>query len=501
MIDRTPEATYGSTTDSTSARPGEVRRRTLLAGGALGAAGALTGLVGATPPAAHGRPHRNWFRPGEPEYEAAVTGFNVTVTRRPEFVVVARHAHDVQGAVRYAHRHDLPVCVMSTGHQASVSFEGGILVSTAAMERIHVHPHTATARVGPGVNWAEVTDVSSRFGLAGLAGSSGSVGVVGYTLGGGLSPALGRLHGWAADHVSRMEIVTADGELRVATPEHETELFWAARGGKGNFGIVTSLDFGLFPVRRLYGGAIMYPVAAAPDVLPVWRDWAATAPETVTTSMAILQLPPDPSVPEPVRGKHVVSVRVSFVGDPVEGAALVAPLRAAAPALLDSVAEMPFTDWGIIHSDPSGPLPGYERTGFLAELPDEALQTMINLAGADSGSPMSLVEVRQLGGALADAPEVPSAVGHRDAAFNFFTIGVAPPEEVAEVRAYGARLVDAMEPWATGGAYINFLSTDEVDPADVRRAYDTDDYPRLASIKAGVDSRNMFRLTHNIPPV
>ena len=479
-------------------RSRSIGRRTLLrAGGVLGAAGALA--AAGTPAYGTGRPD-HWLHPGDEGYYGAVAGFNTTVTRRPEAVVLARNAQDVQQAVRYAGRHDLPVCVMATGHQASVSFDGGILVSTAAMDRIRVDERSSSVQVGPGAQWGPIAEAAAPHGLAGLAGSSVSVGAVGYTLGGGLSPTFGRLHGYAADHVSRLEIVTADGELRVATPEHEQDLFWAVRGGKGNFGIVTSLDFGLFGVRTLYAGAILYPAEAAADVLPSWRDWAAAAPESVTTSAAFLQTPPDAPLPDEVRGRLVVSVRVSFVGDTAEGARLVAPLREAAPVLLDTVEEMPFTDWDLIHSDPEGPIPAYERTSLLGELSDEAIGTMIDLAGSGSGSPMSLVEVRQLGGALAREPEAPSAVGHRDAAFTFFTIGVAPPEQVEDVRAYGALLVEAMEPWSTGGAYVNFLSSDEADPADVRRAYSPEVYERLVSVKSDVDSGNMFRLTHNIPP-
>ncbi|WP_017608798.1 FAD-binding oxidoreductase [Nocardiopsis xinjiangensis] len=479
-------------------RSKDIDRRTLLrAGGVLGAAGAL-GAVGA-PAYGAGRPD-NWLYPGEEGYDGAVAGFNTTVTRRPEAVVLARDAQDVQKAVRYAGRQDLPVCVMATGHQASVSFDGGILVSTAAMDRIRVDERSSSVQVGPGARWGPIAEAAAPHGLAGLAGSSVSVGAVGYTLGGGLSPTFGRLHGYAADHVSRLEIVTADGELRVATPEREQDLFWAARGGKGNFGIVTSLDFGLFGVRTLYAGALLYPAETAADVLPSWRDWAAAAPESVTTSAAFLRIPPDAPLPDEVRGRLVVSVRVSFVGGTAEGTGLVAPLRDLAPVLLDTVEEMPFTDWDLIHSDPEGPIPAYERTSLLGELPDGAIETMIDLAGSGAGSPMALVEVRQLGGALAREPETPSAVGHRDAAFTFFTIGMAPPEQAEDVRAYGARLVEVMEPWSTGGAYVNFLSSDEADPADVRRAYEPEVYERLVSVKSDVDSRNMFRLTHNIPP-
>src|SRR5699024_7038637 len=322
-------------------------RRTLLrAGGALGAAGAAgtVGALTAAPALAGdgvGGTRDRWRRPGDEGDEEAAAGAAVR----------ARAARDGPPAVRSAGRHDLPGAVMATGHQASVPSDGGIMVSTAAMDRIRLHSRSSSVTVGPGVQWGPLMDKSSRLGLAGLAGSSRSVGVVGYTLGGGLSPALGRLHGYNADHVTRLEIVTADGELREATPEQEEELFWAARGGKGNFGIVTSMDFGLFEVRRLYAGALMVAAETAPEALRAWRDWAREVPESVTTSAAFVQVPPDAPLPEPVRGKLVLSLRVSHVGDADEGERLLAPLRDAGTVLADTVREMPFTDWGEIHSD------------------------------------------------------------------------------------------------------------------------------------------------------
>lgn len=494
-------ATYDSRTPAPTTPAPTLERRTLLrAGGLLGAAG-ITGTAALHPTPAHGEgPPAQWLRPDDPGYEESLARFNISITHHPEAVVLAHHPRHVQEAVRYADRHDLPVAVMATGHQASVPFDDGIVVSTAGMDGVRIDRHRSSTTVGPGVRWDKLAERAGPHGLAGLAGSSGSVGVVGYTLGGGLSPAIGRLHGYAADHVSRLDIVTADGELRSASPECEEDLFWAARGGKGNFGIVTSMDLGLFEVPTLYAGALLFAAEAAEDVLPTWRDWAAQAPEEISTSAAFVQVPPDAPLPEPVRGRLVVSVRVSYEGDASMGEQLVAPLRAAAPVLADSVAEIPFTDWGRIHSDPTGPLPAYERTTLLGELPDEAISAMIALAGAESGSPMSLVEVRQLGGALAREPEVGNAVGRRAAAFTFFTIGVAPPEAVEDVRAYGERLIGSMEAWSTGGSYINFLSSDESDPEHVRSAYVPEIYDRLVEVKTEVDGGNMFRLTHNIPP-
>jgi hypothetical protein len=227
------------------------------------------------------------------------------------------------------------------------------------------------------------------------------------------------------------------------------------RGGKGNLGIVTEIEFDLMPVARFYGGGIFFPAAAAREVLHAWRTWAPTLPDDASTSVALLQLPPDPALPEPLRGQYAVHVRFTHLGTAVEGETLLAPMRAVAEPLLDAVGEMPYAAIDAVHMDPPQPLPFADRGATLASLPAEAVDALLGVAGPDAGSPLAIVELRLLGGAIARAPRVPNAVGGRDAAFSLFAIGVlaGPPAAAVPGSLYG--VAAAVEPWVSG-ALVNF---------------------------------------------
>jgi FAD/FMN-containing dehydrogenase len=217
--------------------------------------------------------------PGDDGYADECATYNLAVPRRPAVVVGAASPGDVGAAVRFGLARGLPVGVLATGHATSVASDGAVLVTTKRMNAVSVDPVTRTARVGAGARWQQVIEAAAPHGLAPLSGSSPLVGVVGYSLGGGLSPTLGRTHGWAADHVRAIEMITSDGRLTRATAERETDLFWAARGGKDNFGIATAIEFDLFEVPRLYGGALYFPGELAADVLHAYQEWAPALPE------------------------------------------------------------------------------------------------------------------------------------------------------------------------------------------------------------------------------
>lgn len=432
--------------------------------------------------------------PGEEGYAEAVAPFNLAVPRRPALVVLAQDAADVAAAVRFARRHRLRVSVQATGHGAVGPDEGTLLVNTAALDHISVDPAARTARVGAGVRFRDLIDAAARHGLAPLAGSAPHVGVVGYTLGGGLSP-VGRTFGYAADHVRSLEVVTADGRHRQVDAEHEPELFWALRGGKGGFGVVTSMTVGLFPVGRLFAGAAYYAGEEASAVLHAWRAWSAGLPEGSTTSVALLRLPPLPELPPPLRGRFVVAVRYAHVGDPREGAALLVRLKGAlhpvAP-VLDGIGEMDFTDIGSVHADPTDPMPVWERGLLLDELSDTALGALVKTAGPDADDPPFMVEIRQLGGALARGPEDGGAVGGRDAAFSLLVVGSPPPEELAPLVApAGARVIDALRPHSRDAALPNFIGSAPT-PADVAAAWPPGVLQRLRRVKSDYDPSGLF---------
>ena len=435
--------------------------------------------------------------PGDTGFDAEIATFNLATTHRPAIVAGAASAGDVAAAIRYATGHGLPVGVQATGHGAMVPVEG-MLISTRRMNAVAIDPAARTAAVGAGVRWAEVIRRAAEHGLAPLNGSSSDVGAVGYTLGGGL-PVMSRTFGFAADHVRSLEVVTAEGAVRQVDAANEPELFWALRGGKGNVGVVTSMVIDLFPVARLYGGGLFYPGTAAPAVLRAYREWSAGLPETTSTSIALLRLPPIPEVPKALRGQFVVHLRMAHVGGAAEGERLLAPMRQTAPVMIDEVRDMPYTECDTISHDPDHPLPVYERVALLSELTLEAVETLLAFAGPEAETPLLMVELRHLGGALCRRPEIPNAVGGRDAAFSVFLLGVLMPQIAAIVpRAVDAGIV-ALAPHSTGGTFVNMHGRPG-DAADRARPWPADVFARLGRVKAAYDPANVFPFGHAITP-
>lgn len=432
----------------------------------------------------------NVATPGEPGYE--VTRFNTIVQERPAAVVTPRSAAEVADAVRYAVGEGWPVAVQATGHASTTPADGALLVNTRELTGVEVDAAARTARVAAGTRAGDVIAAAHAHGLAPANGGSSNVGFVGYTLGGGLGP-LGRQYGYAVDHVRSLEIVTADGRLVTASPDENADLFWAARGTRGNFGVVTALTTDLMPVARLYGGALFFD--ADPALLAAYREWVATVPEEMTSSIALLRLPPIDAIPEPLRGKFLVNLRIAYTGSAADGERLVKPLRDAAPTIIDAVREMPYGEVATIHNDPTEPAPGVERSGLLGSLGASTLDALY----AEATPALTVVELRHLGGALGRAPSRPSPVGFRSsAAFSVFTATAGPPEVTSAARTQGARLMSALAPWRVGGPFVSFLGGEDV--ADVASAYEPADYERLRSLKATWDPANVFRINHNIPP-
>lgn len=427
------------------------------------------------------------FAPGDAGYAEEVAGFNVAHRPAAALVVGATSSADVAAAVRYARATGRRVAVQATGHGLTEELFDTVLVSTRRMDRVSIDPLNRRATVGAGVRWNAVIEAAAPHGLAPLNGSSSHVGVVGYTTGGGLGP-MARRYGFAADHVRRFTIVTADGRVRDidenATGE-DGDLFWAVRGGKGNFGIVTELEFDLVPVAGFFGGAVIFPGEAAGAVLHAWRAWAPTLPEETTTSVALLNLPPDPRLPEPLRGRSVVALRFTHLG--AGGADLLAPMRAVAEPLMDTVTDLPYAAIDAVHMDPTDPMPGWDRGCALAELTAETADTVLAHA---VDSPLAMIEIRLLGGAIARRPEVPNAVSGRDAAFGVFTVGVLAGPQPHLVPAASAALVEALRPWAAAGGLVNFLG--QASPDRVGSLWSAADRARLRTIAATVDPDRTF---------
>ncbi|MXM66884.1 FAD-binding protein [Streptomyces sp. HUCO-GS316] len=428
--------------------------------------------------------------PGDDDFAQELDGFNQITEHSPDLIAVVAGAEDVREAVAFAAARMMPISVQATGHGPSTAADGGLLISTRLMRDVSIDPATRTARVEGGAQWFEVVEAAAEHGLAPLNGSSPLTGVIGYTLGGGLG-LMARKYGYAADRVTAVEIVTPDGRSHRATADQDTDLFWAARGGKGNFGVVTALEFGLVPVSRLYGGGLFFAGEAAAEVLHAWREWTATVPEDLTSSLALLRLPDVEAIPPFLRGRLTVHIRIAYLGSAEDGNKLVEPLRAAGPLVVDTLADMPYTRCGEIHNDPTEPIPYNERSMMLRELDEAAMDTLLTLAGPGADCIDLAVELRQLGGAVGRPPEVPNAVDHRDAAFALSTLSL--PDNRPPL------VVDGMAAWGTGRRYLNFLASP--DTADLTESgYEPATFARLADIKAQVDPDNLFRFNHNIVP-
>ena len=428
--------------------------------------------------------------PRDPEYAAAIAPFVTTTTPRPDLVVEARSPADVVAAVRWAGGEGRAVTVQATGHQLLADLAGSVLISTRRLDQVRVDPDARTATVGGGARWQQVIAAATPHGLAPICGSSSHVGVVGFCLGGGHGP-LSRAFGTGADQVRRIRVVTADGVERDLDATREPDLFAALLGGKAGFGVVTEMEIALHPVTRLYGGGIFFPGEASPPLLHAWREWVATLPDEASTSIALLRLPPDPSLPPPLQGAFVTHLRFAHLGTAAEGAALLAPMRAVAEPIADMVDEMPFAAIDAIHADPTEPMPIWDDSATLGALPPEAVEALLAVAGPGVETPVIMAELRQLGGAIARRPQrAHDAVAGRDAAFGLYALAPMFPPVAAAAPAAARGVVDAVRPWAVGGL-PNFQGL--AAGARLGALWDDATLAFLAGVREAYDPAGMFR--------
>ncbi|MDW5595274.1 FAD-binding oxidoreductase [Conexibacter stalactiti] len=433
--------------------------------------------------------------PQHPAYDDARLAWNLAVDQRPAAIVVARTTADVVGAVALAAERGLRVAAQGTGHLASAlpDLENAILVKTA-IGGVEVDPVARVARVGAGAVWRDVVDAVHPYGLAALSGSSHDVGVLGYTLGGGASW-LARAKGLSANNVRAIELVTADARLVRVDADHEPELFWALRGGGGNFGVVTHIELQLFPIAEVFAGMTVWPASAARELLTAWAAWATDAPDEVTTSFRLLRLPDLPDVPEPLRDVPVVVVDGAVLAEPARAAELLAGFRAVGEPLLDTWATIPPKRLIEIHMDPPAPVPADADTTLVGELDEAGLDAFLTAVDPDVVAPLLFAELRQLGGALGRVPEGAGARGRFEGAFTVFAVGVPEGPEHADLLA--ARIdavVDAMRPWSTGTAYLNFSDRG----GSAEHGYGPGVYERLQAVRRVWDPQERFVGSHRI---
>ncbi len=438
--------------------------------------------------------------PGESGYEEARTLWNAMIDRRPGMVVRCAGAADVIQAVNFAREHELLLAVRGGGHNiaGTGSCDHGLMIDLSPMQSVQIDPLSQTARVEPGVTLGDFDKEAQAFGLATPLGINSTTGVAGLTLGGGFGW-LSRKYGLTVDNLLGADVVTADGRLVHASDSENRDLFWALRGGGGNFGVVTSFEFALHAIgNEVLSGLIVHPVDQAPELFAKYLDYVKDLPDEMTCWVLLRKAPPLPFLPEQWHGREVMIFAACYVGDPQEGERVMAPLRAWGEPIADVISPHKFVDWQAGFDALLTPgARNYWKSHDFSDLGSAAVDTIIDYAGRLPTAECEIF-IAQMGGATNRIAVDATAYPHRDTEFvlNVHTRWSDASEDdkcIAWARAF----FDATAPHANGGVYVNFMADDEV--TRVGGAYGTN-LDRLTAIKAGYDPGNLFRVNQNIAP-
>jgi FAD/FMN-containing dehydrogenase len=433
--------------------------------------------------------------PDDPAYDPARTVFYGGSDRRPAAIAQVVNAQDVSAVITFARTYGLDLAIRSGGHSLvhhSLS-DGGVVIDLRQMREITIDPASRTAWAETGLTAAEFTNAADRYDLALSFGDTGSVGIGGITLGGGIGY-LVRKHGLTIDSLLAAEIVTAAGQILTVDATHHPELFWALRGGGGNFGVVTRFKFQLHPLGQVFGGMLILPAAA--DVITGFMAAAQAAPDELSTILNVMPAPPMPFLPPEAQGKLIALALLVYAGDAAEGERVVAPLRQLAPPLADMLRPMRYPEMFQPEDDTYHPT-AVSQVMFLDHVDAAAAATI--LAHLEAGdAPMRIVQLRALGGALARVPEEATAFEHRQSKIMASVAAFYDrPEEQRRRQTWVNDFTAALQQ-DDRGAYVNFLGASG--PARVHAAYPERTWRRLAAVKARYDPTNLFHLNHNIPP-
>lgn len=440
--------------------------------------------------------------PGSPGYDAARAVFNGLIDRHPARIMRCASASDVAAAIASASADGLPLSIYGGGHgvTGSAVIDGGVCVDLRGISGIDVDPDARIARIGGGATWGAVDAATQEHGLAVTGGRVSGTGVGGLSLGSG-SGWLERAFGFVCDNLLSAEVVTADSRIVTASETENPDLFWAIRGGGGNFGVVTEFTLRLHPLGPIvFGGMLLYPGFMAVDVLRNWRDFMLSAPDEVGSGVALITAPPEEFVPEPARGQPCVGVVIAYAGDPAEAPGVLAPLLEFGPPAANLCQPMPYVAVQQLLDPPNQKgMHNYWTGDFLAEFPDEAVQAWVG-HGFPPVSPLTQLIIVAGGGAIARVDDDATAFGNRKSPFNLHMLGMWPPDpsqdqaNIDHIRGVAA----AMKPWSTGSVYLNFIGDEGL--TRVESAYGPQKYARLRQIKRIWDPDNVFRHNQNIPP-
>jgi FAD/FMN-containing dehydrogenase len=438
--------------------------------------------------------------PGEDGYEAARTIWNGMIDRRPALVVRCLGAADVINAVNLARDENLLLAVRGGGHNiaGNAVCDGGLLIDLSLMRSVRIDPASATARVEPGATLADFDKEAQEFGLVTPLGINSTTGVAGLTLGGGFGWTT-RKYGLTIDNLISADVVTADGKLLHASGRENPDLFWALRGGGGNFGVVTSFEFKLHPLGpQVLSGLIVHPLAQARELLPQFSRLAKQAPDELTTWVVMRKAPPLVFLPTEWHGKDVLVFAACYAGDMKDGEKALKALRMLGKPIADVISPHPFTAWQAAFDPLLTPgARNYWKSHDFADLSDGAINVILNSL-RELPSPECEVFIAHVGGAMARIPGNATAYPNRDAHFtmNVHTRWQDKAQDAACI-AWARHLFEAAAPFASGSVYVNFMPEDETDR--VEKAYGTN-YRRLAEIKRRYDPANLFRMNQNIRP-
>jgi FAD/FMN-containing dehydrogenase len=436
-------------------------------------------------------------QPADPGYDAARAIWNARIDRMPSVIVRATGKGDVIAGVNVAREHGVPLSVRGGGHHVAghAVCDGGVMLDLSLLNDVQVDAVAQRAWVGPGARVREVDQATQAFGLVTTGAPVSMVGVAGYTLGGGLGWT-SRMHGLSCDNLVSAEVVTAAGELVHVSDEQNRDLFWALRGGSGNFGVVISFEFRLHQLGpEVLAGAIVHPMNSAPWLLRFWRDFMRDAPDELQCMPVIFPLPPSPGGGQ---GETVLALVALYAGGPAEAAEVVAPLREAGNPLSDGVSVVRYA--GLLASLDEMYRAGHRvcyRTAFFDDIPDAAIDAFLERA-APVPTPFSSIFLEPMRGAIARRARDATAFAHRD---RMFCVTAVPKWDRAardaEMIAWADALFESLAPYAAEGAYVNYLDGDG--EARARAAYG-EHWDRLVELKKKWDPDNLFRMNHNIPP-
>ncbi len=438
--------------------------------------------------------HGTVMAPGDDRYDAARQLFLGSIDRHPAVIVEVADTQDVARTIAFAREAGLPLAVRSGGHGAGgfASVDDGVVIDVRRLESLDIDVQGRTAWAGAGLSAARYTSATVEHGLATGFGDTGSVGISGITLGGGVGY-LSRKHGLTIDSLLGAELVTADGRVVEVDADHHPDLFWAIRGGGGNFGVVTRLRYRLHDVSRFTGGMLVLP--ATPDTLAGFITLADTAPDGLSTILNVMPCPPMPFVPQEQHGQPVLLAMLGWVGPADDGARVLAPFRELATPIADMVSAQPYTAMYPPEEGEYRPS-AVQRTLFLDHVDRDAAALILEHL-ADSDAPMRAVQLRVLGGAIARGPSDATAYAHRTRRIMAVIVSFHGPDDLDRRERWVTSLAEALRQ-GDPGAYVNFLM--DLGEAGVRSAYPPDTYARLASVKATWDPTNLFRGNQNVPP-